>query len=53
MSEFVVGKTYCELCLDQVDLFSLNDGYTTCCNERPIGVPEIKARGLDKEYEEA
>lgn len=49
MSKFVQGKTYCELCLDQIDPFNLNDGYTLCCNERPVGVAEICSRELDKE----
>jgi hypothetical protein len=47
---FEHGKTYCELCLDQIDPFVLNDGYTVCCNERPVGARE--ARRIQKDNDE-
>lgn len=49
---FVRGKTYCELCLEEVDPMGLsyNDGYTNCCNE--LTVDANGARRIAKEYME-
>ena len=50
--KFEHGKTYCELCLDQIDPFVLNDGYTVCCNERPVAALEASIIQKDNEERE-